>query len=240
MNIWLPIKFVKSTLFVSFNISGIVKILGYKFLQDKSIIIKEFMKYGPVGKLTREYIKSKGSENSQLNPTIRSKIIFGVAVIMKKIHAHNIYFFNLNVNNVFLDDHFEPKISNLKYAKFITDNSTPFDIDDITRINYLMYRKVMESSHKNDMMKVDVHDFVFFLYQMFSSTEAKSMNRLENMPDCYWDLICKCRDNVLQNIPSFDEIVEILKHDKFALNEFGRKTDMDELHEYQGRIERED
>ena len=37
--------------------------------------------------------------------------------------------------------------------------------------------------------------------------------------------------------PSFEEIVELLKDDKFALEEFGMKTNLNELHEYQKRIE---
>lgn len=36
---------------------------------------------------------------------------------------------------------------------------------------------------------------------------------------------------------SFDEITEILKNDKFALDEFGVKTDLDELHKYQDKID---
>lgn len=36
--------------------------------------------------------------------------------------------------------------------------------------------------------------------------------------------------------PTFNEIVEILKNDKYALEEFGKKTNLDQLHEYQKRI----
>lgn len=37
--------------------------------------------------------------------------------------------------------------------------------------------------------------------------------------------------------PTFDEIVKILRDDSFAIEEFGMKTDLDELHEYQNRID---
>lgn len=37
--------------------------------------------------------------------------------------------------------------------------------------------------------------------------------------------------------PTFSEIVEILKHDKFAIEEFEMRTNLDELHEYQNRID---
>ena len=36
---------------------------------------------------------------------------------------------------------------------------------------------------------------------------------------------------------TFDEIIELLRDDKFAINEFGMKTDLDDLHEYQKRCD---
>ena len=38
---------------------------------------------------------------------------------------------------------------------------------------------------------------------------------------------------------TFDEITEILKDDKYAINEFGMQTNLDELHEYQNRIDQD-
>lgn len=37
-----------------------------------------------------QYINSNGSINDKMNPTIKSKIIFGVAATMKRLHRNNI------------------------------------------------------------------------------------------------------------------------------------------------------
>lgn len=56
------------------------------------------------------------------------------------------------------------------------------------------------------------------------------------MPDCYWELVCNCWKNSHEDRPSFDEIIEMLMDEKFALEEFGMKTDIYELREYQNRV----
>lgn len=61
--------------------------------------------------------------------------------------------------------------------------------------------------------------------------------KTQNIPDHYWNLIQKCWAQEPLERPSFEEIVEILKSDKFAISEFEIKTDLDELHEYQERID---
>ena len=61
--------------------------------------------------------------------------------------------------------------------------------------------------------------------------------RPENMPDSYWELIQKCWKENPNDRPTFAEIVEELKDDKYAIEEFGMKTNLDELHRYQNRID---
>ena len=61
----------------------------------------------------------------------------------------------------------------------------------------------------------------------------------ESIPDCYRCLIESCWSQDPSERPTFEEIVEILKSDKYAIEEFGMKTDLDELHNYQDRIEQE-
>lgn len=52
------------------------------------------------------------------------------------------------------------------------------------------------------------------------------------MPDHYWELINKCWKYEADENPAFEEITNILKDDKFALEEFGTKTDSKQLYEY--------
>ena len=52
--------------------------------------------------------------------------------------------------------------------------------------------------------------------------------------DHYWELIQRCLVNDPKKRPSFAEITDLLKSDdKYALEEFGMKTNIDELHDYQ-------
>lgn len=232
----------------SLNLPGIVEILGYQFIGQKSFVVKESLKFGPVGAQVKEYLKTKGSENSQLTPTIRSKIIFGVACTMKHIHERNIYVNQCYINNVFLDDQFEPKISDLRFSKFISDDSSLVDIDDIRDLHFIILPEF--GSEVFDPFKSDVYYFSFFIYDMFSDKSSildkelskfykgKKPPRLQNIPDHYWNLINQCWESDPKKRPSFDEITEILKNDKFALSEFGKQTNLDELHEYQNRMEK--
>lgn len=66
---------------------------------------------------------------------------------------------------------------------------------------------------------------------------GKRFKRPKNLPDQYWELIERCWDDVPLHRPTFDEIVEELKNDKYAIEEYGMKTNLDELHEYQKRID---
>ena len=76
-------------------------------------------------------------------------------------------------------------------------------------------------------------------HQRFMSTIGKGFrpDKIENIPENYQELIQKCWKQDPNERPTFDEIVEILKNDNFALEEFGMKTDMDELHRYQEKID---
>lgn len=63
--------------------------------------------------------------------------------------------------------------------------------------------------------------------------------RPDQIPDPYWELIEKCWKHNPDERPTFEEITEELKNDKYAIEEFGMKTDLDKLHEYQERIDKD-
>lgn len=48
------------------------------------ILVVEFMEN--VEQINNEYLDTNGEIQDKMNPTIRSKIIFGIASTMKKIH----------------------------------------------------------------------------------------------------------------------------------------------------------
>ena len=79
--------------------------------------------------------------------------------------------------------------------------------------------------------KHDVYDYGAFLYHMFTNilifnsgyninkkdTYIQGLELLKIIPDHYCNLIKRCRNENVEERPTFEEITNILKDDKFAL-----------------------
>lgn len=231
------------------NITGIVKCIGYENSDDNIIIITEYMNNGFFNELLYKYLKTNGHECEKMNPTIRSKIIFGISAILKRVHHRNLIHLNLQPKSIFLDSKLEPKINNfgIHFSKIEghLQIGTPY---------FWSPELLLDSKYDSS---ADVYSFAFIIYSMFSNEikfdhpgqistryqmkkiicEGKRLVRPKSIPDCYWELINRCWDQNPEKRPTFDEITEILRNDKFAIDEFGMKTNLDELHEYQKRID---
>lgn len=234
------------------NTPGFLKIYGYHINNKNEFhLVMELLKYN-LSMHNLRYIRTKGKdENNILNPTIRSKIIFGIATILKTMHEKNVLFNNLKLDKIGLDDNFEPKLLHDLYTEIIKDSTsnnfygTPL---------YMAPEKFLSDS--NISFPVDVYSFGVMLYNMFESgfrigkipintktmlvrkiTKGERFDKPKIIPEPYWELINKCWNQNPDERPTFPEIVEILKSDKFAIEEFGLKTNLDELHEYQNRID---
>lgn len=55
---------------------------------------KTFEKIQKINNLNKEFVQSKGEKHDQINPTIRSKIIFGIAYTMKRLYANNTFLYS--------------------------------------------------------------------------------------------------------------------------------------------------
>ena len=201
---------------------------------------------------TIEYIKSEGKKCATMNPTIRSKIIFFIAATMKQIHKHNIIHHFLDLTNVFLDKNLEPKIDGL-YFPFNHILELESEIYDNI---YKYISRAPDLFNDEYSFPVDVYSFGVILYILFTGDfitklyNRKSRYRIlnlkmkeklfiwnESIPDVYWELIQQCLLNDQSKRPTFEQITEKLRDDRFAIEEFGMKTDISILHEYQKRID---
>ena len=231
---------------------------GKKNVVDLSgaLIITELMKNGSTNTLVSEYLKSDGKKNDKINPTVRSKIIFGVAATMKRVHKSNIIHRDLKLENVFLDDDLEPRIADFGLAKVMT---TDVQMTMAIGTPYAMAPEIFMDGEEDYGISVDVYAFAFLIYMMFSNTiqfaDKKAIKspqqfmmkigrghrprRPDSIPDPYWELVQNCWKQHPPERPTFEEITEVLKDDKFAIEEFGMKTDLDKLHEYQERIDKD-
>lgn len=199
-------------------------------------------------------MERKNAVTTILNPTIRSKIVFGVASQMKRLHKMNIINRNLRLEKIYLDDNFEPILNCFILSKFVNDLK---EMEMLVGAPFFMAPEIFMDDDFLYDLPVDVYAYGFLLFNMFSQNivfqgvrRIKSSQqymvsisrgirpmRQDNIPDCYWELIQKCWQQNPDDRPTFEEIVNILKDDKFALNEFGEETDLNQLHEYQQRID---
>ena len=266
------------------NLPGMVKFLGFrsaltkeelfkkdpKSLKDQTIdrgkkvefdlsgelIVTEFMKNGSLDLLVSEYLKTDGKVRDKLNPTVRSKIIFGVAATMKRVHKSNIIHRDLKVENVFLDDNLEPRIADFELAKVMMGK---IDMTMPVGTPYILAPEIFMDDESYGA-SVDVYSFAFLIYKMFTNNiqfadkkpirssqqymmkigRGNRPKRPDLIPDAYWELVQRCWKQNPEDRPTFDEITEELKNDKYAIEEFGMKTDLNQLHEYQKRIDKDE
>lgn len=260
-----------------FNLKGTVKILGIQspIKEDQigeilnlfelrmpsyvdhywlsALVSTEYMKYGLINDHIKNYIKTKGANHDIINPTVRSKIIYGVASIMNRLHKHHILQKSL-LDSIYLDDNLEPKIKLLRDS-FVIGEYLEIDKDDVLP----SIKLISPEECYNDVISFpsDVFQFAFFLYAMFTGNfkfeyihKCDSFKKLlrfisdghrpelpKEIPKCYCELISSCWFDNPEDRPSFATIVDYLKDDKYALEEYGMKTDLNELHEYQKRID---
>ena len=127
------------------------------------------MEKGNIVEMNKEYFMF-GEQNCILNPTIRSKIIFGVASIMKKLHQNSIIHGSLTHETIFLDDKLEPRISdagiNVTFSKYYSDDIC---MTQDTSLNNFFYLKteLIEDSEKFSF-KSDIYAFGSVVYKMFT------------------------------------------------------------------------
>lgn len=211
---------------------------------DGTYFVTPFMKNGSIDKIIFKYLRSRGADHEKMNPTIRSKIIFGVASTLKRLKKLGFYSVGLSLKKIFLDDNLEPILAfPIKEREAIGPNYF-LSPEEVLLCDEYDWR---ESGYQSD-----VFSFAILIYLMFSedfiSGSRKIRNNFgtmiknyengirfskpENMPEPYWELVEECWKSNPEDRPTFEEITEILKDDKYAIEEFGMKTDLNELHRF--------
>ena len=125
------------------------------------ILIFEFMKNGSIEYAVSEYLKTGGQNQDKMNPTIRSKIIFGIASTMKIIHQKNAIHRDLKLQNIFLDENFEPRIGGFELFKLMKGNLI-MTMSIVTPYYIVPEFSIIDFSDYDTF--VDVYSYAFILY----------------------------------------------------------------------------
>ena len=156
-----------------------------------------------------EYNLKDCLEKNILNNTLKTRIALEVSFGMLHLHRLNIVHRNFNVENVMLNCIFEAKIINVKKSQ------------PVFKSIYL----APEIECENDFsFKSDVYSFGVFLFVLFSGVEPeKGMNcnvihgLSLSCSSFLMELIKKCTDLDREKRPSFDEIIDMMNQNSFAL-----------------------
>lgn len=180
-----------------------------------------------------KYLKSKGTNNQKMNPTIRNKIIFGIASIVNFCLEKNIPFKELNPSNIYLDENYEPHlsigISIYHYTNLLITCA----------VNTPIFRPPEYFSTQEKGEKYVVYQYGVFLYLMFTEIKrnTRKIKNKSTIPKVYWNLIERCLKEDPKERPTMKQIIEELKREEYLIDEFGMKADRNEIEEYQHKIE---
>jgi serine/threonine protein kinase len=170
--------------------------------------------------------RANNGEYPTWDDTRKFVVIYGTAVGMKILHAHNVIHRNLKPNNVLLDANFEPRICRFGYSKFFDPDSP---LNQSTWSGTLIFIAPGAGQHGDLVcgIPVDVYSFGMLVYvvtvspspfagikgsqaRMKAVAEGKRPEIPSNVIPGYKDLISKCWKGNPDERPSFADIVEDL------------------------------
>ena len=200
----------------------IVPLVGFG-VSPSPFLATKLMRNGDLGHVLAQEFASKPPAG--WDATAKSKCVFGIAAGMAFLHSKTIIHGDLKPGHILIDDDFEPVIGDF-------DLAADYNSERAAGGTYLFIAPEVFSGDACDQ-KADVYSFAVLLYHLFNqnatfedgykaerSFEFQVLRRTSNgerfargddIPDFYWDLICKCWSQDPEDRPSFVEIVEHLR-----------------------------
>ena len=212
-------------------------------------VLTPFMENGSVhSHAEKEFM---GKPDPRWDATRKSMCVFGIAATMAHMHSLGILHGHLKLQNVFLNEQFEPVISEAGLRKPVSLN---WDMDR-SDLPYILPEELGDVLPHSPTAAGDVYTYgicVLYLlmqldwfgkgsftshiclWKMIMSGEILHKVPREYIPEFHWELIEACCDLRPENRPTFSEIVQRLREntEKYALP----GTDLDALREYEHRI----
>lgn len=188
------------------------------------------------------YISSGSLHEIQTNPqpewTNTKKLIniYGIASAMSYLHSHDVIHQDLKLENILIDDHFYPIISDFCLSK-ITEHFTKSAFKGTP---IYMAPEILQNEQYTKSS--DVYAFAIIVYQIITGKipfENLDFDQLKNsivsqkvrpeipqdVPKPYKDLIEKCWSQDPKERPTFEDIVNQMKNEKEFVNETIEKVE---------------
>ncbi|KAJ7980529.1 Receptor-like kinase [Quillaja saponaria] len=182
-----------------FRHSSLVPLIGYCTEEKERILVYKFMSNGNLS----DWLHSVEGKGRTLEWPVRLKIALGVARGLAWLHNYcSLLIVHLNMSSecILLDQHFEPKISNLGGAKFMYRTA-----GDLNR-SFLVNSRYWEL----DFVKKDVYDFGTVLFELITGKKFSQTTNSENGFDSYSGLHVAIDENLMGK--GFDgEIFHLLR-----------------------------
>jgi serine/threonine protein kinase len=230
---------------------GIAKLLGFRYVPVEEYPIywlEPLYQSGTIDQLIREaHVKSF---RPQFGPTTVSKVIFGIAAIMYRLHSLRIIHRDLRPSNIYLNDNGEPELGGFDFARYVGPNDKKLT----TGMGAALY---MAPELFDDVdpygFPIDVYAYATILYQFFTDKNTmggkpppnqlilmiwvgqdhKRFDRQPEIPECVWNLIERSWLENQRERPTFEEIFGLMRSsDDYVYP----GTDLEQFREYRDRI----
>jgi serine/threonine protein kinase len=201
--------------------------------------------------------KTRRSPPAWWTPTVKSKIVFGIAAGMAYVNNQQVMHRDLKPDNVFLDANYEPVIADFGFSRSVTADL----LNATVGIGSPLYM-APEIISKHDSgggptydFRVDVYSYALILYALFNPdivptydtgrkprnvpeltrhvSEGRRYAHIKEIPDFYWGLIESCWAHGWESRPHFSDIIDLFRKDhQYALE----GTNMDQLIAYEDKM----
>jgi serine/threonine protein kinase len=216
-------------------------------LGNKLRIVTDLMPHGNLQ--DQEERAASGSPSPEFDATRKSILLFGTAVAMRYIHELHIVHRDLKAGNIFLDEHWEPRVADFGLSKVIDRKLV---MSGALGTPYYMAPELFDPSSCAASYPLDVYAFGVIILSLWTNgvfnmtgTRALSIPMLASalqqgrrfqipgyVPPRFEQLISVCWEQSPTDRPTFADIVQILSEDDMYIP----GTDVEAFNEYRARI----